>query len=158
MSSYSINDISTDTDRFKLYSLFCNDNELESKISYLKSKNITVVNIGKEIASFISNLKDITYLHIEVYDYIKKLLDNHKSKINGSGNDILALYNMGILLEPYLELNAVQMLKDFSKISALIIIWENSNYNSNVLHWNTQKNNFQFDFSESHLKILQDEI
>lgn len=55
MSSYSINEISIDTDRFKLYTLFCNANELELKISYLKSKSINIVNIGKEVAMFITN-------------------------------------------------------------------------------------------------------
>lgn len=158
MSSYSINEISTDTDRFKLYTLFCNANELELKISYLKSKNINIVNIGKEVAMFIDNLKDLSYLHIDVYDFIKKLFDRHKSKINGIGNDVLAIYNLGILFEPYLELNPIQLLKEFSKIASLIIIWENQTLSPDRLNWPTQQNNIYLDFSESQIKILQNEI
>ena len=40
MSTYSIEDISSTSDRFKLYTLVYNANELPDKIAYLKSQNI----------------------------------------------------------------------------------------------------------------------
>ena len=48
MSTYSIEDISSTSDRFKLYTLVYNVNELPDKIAYLKSQNINVINIGKD--------------------------------------------------------------------------------------------------------------
>jgi len=155
MSTYSIKDISTTADRFKLYTLMCNANELADKIAFVKSQNINVINIGKELANYIDGLDDFRYLNIDVYDFTKKLLDKHKSKINGAGNDVVAIYNLGILMEAALELNAVQLFKEFSKSTSLIIIWDNQSELPDILNWPTQKNNFFIDFSESQLKKLQ---
>jgi len=155
MSTYSIKDISTTADRFKLYTLMCNANELADKIAFVKSQNINVINIGKELANYIDGLDDFRYLNIDVYDYTKKLLDKHKSKINGAGNDVVAIYNLGILMETALELNAVQLFKEFSKSTSLIIIWDNQSEVPDILDWPTQKNNFYLDFSDTQLKKLQ---
>jgi hypothetical protein len=155
MSTYSIEDISLTSDRFKLYTLVYHANELPDKIAYLKSQNINVINIGKELATYINGLDDFSYLNIDVYDYTKKLLDKHKSKINSMGNDVIAICNLGILMEQALELNAVQLFKEFSKSTSLIILWDNQSDIPDRLEWTTQKHNFFFDFSESQLKKLQ---
>jgi hypothetical protein len=155
MCTYPIEDISSTSDRFKLYTLVYNAKELPDKIAYLKSQNINVINIGKEIATYIDSLDDFSYLNIDVYDYTKKLLDKHKSKINSLGNDVIAIYNLGILMEPALELNAVQLFKEFSKSTSLIILWDNQSDIPDRLEWLTQKHNFFLDFSESQLKKLQ---
>ena len=155
MSTHSIEVISSTSDRFKLYTLVYNANELQDKIAYLKSQNINIINIGKELATYIDGLYDFSYLNIDVYDYTKKLLDKHKSKINSMGNDVIAIYNLGILMEPVLELNAVQLFKEFSKSTSLIILWDNQSDIPDRLEWLTQKHNFLLDFSESQLKKLQ---
>lgn len=155
MSTYSIEDITSTSDRFKLYTLVYNANELLDKIAYLKSQNINIINIGKELATYIDGLDDFSYLNIDVYDYTKKLLDKNKSKINSMGNDVIAIYNLGILMEPALELNAVQLFKEFSKSTSLIILWDNQSDIPDRLEWLIQKHNFFLDFSESQLKKLQ---
>jgi hypothetical protein len=114
--------------------------------------------MGKELAEFIDGLDDYTYLNIDVYDFCKNLLEKNKVKINGYGNDVVAIYNVGILMEPILELNPVTLFKAFSKSTALIIIWENQYDIPDRLNWATQKNNYYLDFSDSPLKKLQDAI
>ena len=155
MITYSIKDISTTADRFKLFTLMCNPSELPDKIAFVKSQNIDVINIGKELATYINSLEDYRYLNIDIYDFTKKLLENNKAKIDGAGNDVISIYNLGILFEPALELNAVQLLKEFSKSAALIIIWENQSELPDRLNWPTQKQNFFLDFSDTKLKNLQ---
>ena len=155
MTFYSIEELSSTSDRYKLYTLMYNANELPVKIAYLKSQNINIINLGKELAIYIDGLEDFSYLNIDVYDYTKKLLDKHKSKINSTGNDVIAIYNLGILMEPALELNAVRLFKEFSKSTSLIILWHNQIDIPDRLEWSTQKNNFYLDFSESQLKKLQ---
>jgi hypothetical protein len=155
MSTYPMKDIATNTDRYKIYLLQGNQNELVDNITFVKSQNISVVNIGKELANYIDGLEDFSYLTIDVCDYIKKLLDSNKSKINSKGNDAVAIYNLGILLEPALELNAVHLFKEFSKSTTLVIIWDTQSYIPDRLEWHTQKHNFFLDFSESQLKKLQ---
>jgi hypothetical protein len=124
----------------------------------VKAQNIHVINLGKELAEYIDRLDDYSYLNIDVYDYCKKLLNDFKAKINGVGNDVVAIYNIGLLMEPILELNPVTLFKEFSKSTALIIIWENQYDIPDRLNWTTQKNNYALDFSDSPLKKLQDAI
>jgi len=158
MSNYSFNHISTSTDRHKIYTLLCNPSELKDKIELVKAQNIPVINLGKELAEYIDRLDDYSYLNIDVYDYCKKLLNDFKAKINGVGNDVVAIYNIGLLMEPILELNPVTLFREFSKSTALIIIWENQYDIPDRLNWTTQKNNYALDFSDSPLKKLQDAI
>jgi len=158
MDNYSFENIATSTDRFKIYVFYCSAIDLDKGIKFIQSEGINAINVGRELATFIDSLDDYHYLNIEVFEYTKKLLDTYKSKIKGAGNDILAIYNLGILLEPTLELNAVQLLKEFSKSSALIIIWENESEIPDRLNWSTQENNVYLDFSEVLLKKLQNEI
>lgn len=155
MNSFTIKDISTTTDRHKLYTFMCNSDALANNIAFIQSHNINVINIGKELASYIDSLEDYKYLNIDAYDFTKKLLENNKSKIYGSGNDVIAVYNLAILLEPALEINAVQLLKEFSKSAALVIIWENQSEMPDRLNWATQEQNFFLDFSDTKLKTLQ---
>jgi hypothetical protein len=143
------------SDRYKLYTLMSSQDGLEDCISWLHAKKIHTINVGKELAGFIDCLDDLSYLNIDVFDHIKKLLDKHKSKINNTANDAVAVYNLGILLEPALELNAAQLLKEFSKTAALIIIWENQSDIPDRLHWSTQQNNIFLDFTGTPLKKLQ---
>ena len=132
----------------------CKPEDISRCIEFIQSEKINTINIGRELAAYISSLEDLRHLNIDVHDYIKKLLDKHKSKIKNTGNDVVAIYNTGILMEPALELKAVQLLKDFSKSAALIIIWENQSDSDDRLHWSTQKNNVLLDFSETQLKRL----
>ncbi len=154
MSNHTIQDMIQSTDRHKLYIMRCGQDDVADCISRLQTQNIHVINVGKELASFIDNLDDFSYLNFDVFDYIKKLLDKHKAKINNSGNDVVAVHNLGILLEPALELNAAQLLKDFSKSAVLVIIWENQSETPDRLHWPTQQNNVFLNFTETPLKKL----
>lgn len=155
MNLLEIKNISQTTDRYKIYTILCSQDNIDECINHLNSQKIKTVNIGKEVAAYIDNLDDYAYLNIDVFDFVKKLLDKSKEKINNTGNEVVAIYNLGILLEPALELNATQLLKDFSKSAALIIIWENQSDITDRLYWSTQHNNVFLDFTETPLKKLQ---
>jgi hypothetical protein len=151
----SLGDIFANSGRYKISSIICNEENLESAIFYVKEQNINVVNIGAEVANFINNLEDYRYLSIDVFDFIIKLLDKSKTNLNVSDNEIIAIYNLGILFEPDLKLNTTQLLKDYSKTTAIIIIWENETDHSNILNWQTNKLNYFIDLTDTQLKKLQ---
>lgn len=158
MNTYSIKEVSNSVDRYKVYILLCSPDRLIANISFIQSQNVSTINVGKELALFIDGVDDKKYLNIDVFDRIKKILDGKKSKLNSAGNDIVAIYNLGILLEPALELKATQLLKDFSKSAALIIIWENQMEQPDILNWTAQNKNYFIDFSETQLKTIQYEV
>ncbi len=157
-NTFSISEVIQSSERQKLYTVLCSQNNIQDCISWIQSHKINAINIGKELAIFIEGLDDFSYLNIDVFDYTKKILDKYKTRINNAGNDVVALYNLGILLEPALELNAAQLLKNFSRTAALIIIWENQSDTPDRLHWSTQQNNLFIEFTETPLKKLQYEI
>jgi hypothetical protein len=152
MSMKPIEAIFHDTDRYKLYTLMCNQDKLFEGVLFLMGQKINTVNMGKELAIFINGLEDYSYLNIDVFDFVKKLLEKHITKIGNSRNGVVAVYNLGILLEPTLKLNVVHLLKEFSKATALIIIWENRFDPPNRLYWLSQKNNTFLDFGDAQIK------
>jgi hypothetical protein len=155
MNKIDIETIVKSTDRNKLFIMDCSNNSLLNYIDLLNSYDIKVINFGKVLAEFINSLEDLNYLNLEVFDFMKKTLEMNKNKINNLGNDIVAIYNLGILFEPLLELNVTQLLKDFSKTAALIIIWDNQSEIPGRFYWSTQQSNVFLDFSEIPLKKLQ---
>ncbi|MDO8996507.1 MAG: hypothetical protein Q7U77_07760 [Sediminibacterium sp.] len=155
MSSFSITDVSNSNDRYKLFVLECLPKEFSEIIINLGDKNIPILNIGKELALYLDKLEDYRYLTIDAYDYIIKLLEKGKTKINQTGNEVIAIYNLGVLFEPTLQINTSKLLKDFSKSTAVIIIWENIVTNLDLLTWETQKDQYNIDFSDTPLKRIQ---
>jgi hypothetical protein len=158
MSTYSIEDAVSCADRYKLFLLSSGKDDMTGCISWLNSKGIKSLNLGKAAATFTDSIDDYRYLTIEVLEHIEKLLDTHKSKCIYAGNDVLAIYNICFLLEPRIELNAVRLLKEFSKTNSIIIIWDYHFDNSNRLDWFTQKNNYYLEFKDTQLKKIQYEI
>jgi hypothetical protein len=152
---YNIEDVVQSSERHKLYYLVCPNSSIDMITQELEQTGIKSINVGKTLAFFIDNLEDSSYLNIDVFDYFKNILDEQKAKINNIGNEVVAVYNLGILLEPSIELKATQLLKNFSKAAALIIIWENQSDIPDRLHWLTQHNNIFLDFTETPLKKLQ---
>lgn len=69
----------------------CNPDKLAGSIAFIRSNGITALKIGKELAGYIDVLEDLSYLHEDIADYTKKLLDNNKAKILGSGNNLVAV-------------------------------------------------------------------
>lgn len=153
-NSYSIRNALESADRYNLFVLWAKPGELSKAIEYLQGENVPVVNVGKELATFVENLEDDDFLHIEVYEYTLKLLEKSRLEREGLGNPVVAIYNIGILIEPRLELNAAKLLKDFSKANVMIILWEYPPLQLDRLHWPTQQNTIFIDFSDIHIKNL----
>ncbi len=156
--TYTIEEVLNSIDHHKLFVYPCKGDHLNASIGLLESSQIRCINVGKEVATYIEQLQDDSYLGIYVYDFAKKLLETKKAKMGGAINDVVAVYNLGILLEPSLELKATQILKDASKSVSVIIIWENYLDNTNILKWPTQDNKYALDFSDVPLKRVHYEI
>jgi hypothetical protein len=149
----SIEEISNTSDSYKIFLI--TPPTRDQVIPFLSGHGISTVNIGHELAGFIQTLESYEYLEIEVEDFLKKILDQKKTKLNGSENDITGIYNIGILLEPSLGLKADHLLKKISKSTAIIILWENEIKDDTYLSWQTQSEEYNFDFSDAHLKLFQ---
>ncbi len=153
MIECSIFDVYNSRDRHKIYVRECNANILD-EIKYIENLGFTPLNIGKEIALFINRLNSFRYLQLDVQEFLVKLFDSQKKQCRTSNTHLLFIYNLGILLEPTLRLDAQQLLKEFSKTSALIILWENRLKDGDRLFWPAQEDLYFLDMSDLHVKKL----
>jgi len=158
MEQYSLSDCGTTSDRYKLFLMPCKTNEMGNCIAQLYANGINAVNVGRQLAEFVSNHKDPDFLDHDIIDYFTKLLDTHKSKTGQHPNYIVAAYNLGILLEPSLNINAPQILKECSRSQSLIILWENEHTNNGYLFWSEPENNITLDFTDIKIKTIRHEI
>lgn len=158
MNIVTIADIANSFDRHKIFLMQCESDDINSCIEICQKQNIYALNIGLELSSYISKLKNYKYLNIDVNEQIKKLIDKYKTQINSGSNHIIAIYNLGILFESELELNVTQLLQDISRSVAIIIIWDNYNLENNTLSWLSDNNPYTLQFSEIQIKKLHYEI
>src|SRR5687768_9505648 len=121
MEKVTLNQVLTSVDRYKLFYLSASSKGLGNILSVLQDRKIPIVNVGLELSTFLKDSARNKYLHLEAYEHIKKVLEVKKANVTGSGNEVVSIYNFGILQEPLLELNPAQIFKDFSKSAALII-------------------------------------
>jgi hypothetical protein len=62
----------------------------------------------------------------------------------------VAIYNLGILLEPSLSLNASNLLKEISKNVTIIILWDHIN-SEGILHWGIQQERYHLNLSDIYI-------
>lgn len=140
----------TTSERFNLFLLKCNSSILGNIVELLKGQNVQTIDVGFELSKSLTNTTNAKFISIDAQESLMKLIDG----VSPSGKKIVAIYNLGILLEPILKLNPEQILKDISKTKYLIIIWDNEVEN-NILHWSAQKEKYKFDFSDIDLKQIE---
>lgn len=146
------------TDRHKITILRCKPEEVELCREKLDQKGLNPVNIGKEVAQFISAQNDLRFISLKVSDFIAQLFKEKKVSPDGLPVEALVLYNLGVLFEPKLELNPTKILKDNSKSIAIIILWEYYVDENGLLTWSDQHPKINLDFSEIPVKIIDYEI
>lgn len=145
-------------DRFKLFKIFVPFDRRLELFEKLKALDVGVLNVGQEVSCYINNLEDHRFLMIDVIDHVRKIMDTTRSIPQDSNNPVLAIYNLGILFESTLELNISKFLKEYSKSTSLIIIWDQIANDKGRLHWPTQQDKVFLDFSDIDLKELNYEI
>lgn len=128
------------------------DNPIEKKISnYLKlqSKNKIVfykdysfdfnaIDIGRLLSQAIYNLKDETKLPMRVSDELDKIL---KASItyHCSYGSMLAISNIGIVLEPELKQDLNMLLTKYSNNNVIFVQWEGEIENDNLYFLSKEK-------------------
>lgn len=134
--------------RQKIYIL----NYLEDNLSCVKdcliSHKIKTINIGLELAKFLLDNYQKKHLDIIVSECIEKLINKNAEKIQSQNHKIVAIENIGILLEPELKLNAEKLLAEISKNKHLFVLWSGESDGQGLLYWNNQKERFNFNFTQ----------
>ena len=150
----------SETKRYKIYILQTLHDNLNSSKIFLTSFDIRTINVGKELSEKLSSVGSNRHLDILVSEFIPKLIEQNARRIPAFNHKIVALENMGILLEPALDLNAQKLLAEISKNVHLLFLWSEQLSGAGVLSWTNQKETFNFNFVPYEPKtiIYNDEI
>ena len=150
----------SETKRYKIYILQILFNDLNLSKNFLASFNIKTINVGKELSEKLSNFNSYRHLDILVSEFIPKLIEQNATQIPRFNHKIVALQNMGILLEPSFDLSAEKLLAEISKNVHLLFLWSARFSEDGVLSWTKNKETFNFDLTPYEPKTINynDEI
>lgn len=143
-----------DFERYNIYVLPCFGINLSDLARKLEQENIPIINIGRCLAESLNNNRVSKHLHLEAEDEFKKTIGNNAMKFSINKPPVIAVFNLGILFEKTLSLDASKLIRELSKSFAIIIIWDEPIDSPEVLHWGIQKETFQLNFTDTHLKQL----
>jgi len=158
MTITHINNYFDSADRHKILVIQTDTASKIDCLSELKSLEIPVVNIGLELAKYLDTIDDYSFLEIEAIDFCKKLLEKQKTRVKNAEIPLLAIYNLGIMSEPRLAIKITSLIKEFSKTTGLIIVWEHEILNAHTLSWKPENPAFSIDLSKTAFKQIKYEI
>ncbi len=133
--------------RHNLVLLRCDSNTLQETIAQLANAGVNTINIGQELSKKLIAVESGHHLSIEAQEYLHELIENQSAQIAHGKPKIVALYNMGILLEQALSLNTESLLKEFSKNVTIVVVWEHV-YSNGLLHWGVQQEEYHLNLSD----------
>jgi hypothetical protein len=149
MSSDLLN-ILEDLGRHNLVVVRCDANSLNNTIERLNEAGVNSVNVGKELSEKLTAVESTRFLTIESQEYLHEMIDNQTREIVPGKLKVVAIYNIGILLDPALSLNAANLLKEISKYVAIIILWDHIS-SEGLLHWGIQQEQYYLNLSDIYI-------
>ncbi|MDD4157468.1 MAG: hypothetical protein PHY08_12955 [Candidatus Cloacimonetes bacterium] len=145
----TINEFKNESLRHKICIILISDNLFFDLAECLKDKGFELFDIGLSLSQHLKDKIDSKYISDEATEFVNSMLC--------SGASPLFIHNLGILLESEININAVKILKNASRNRPIFIIWKN-NIDSNILSWNTQKNKYYLNFSDTTIKRINYEV
>lgn len=141
-------------DRYNLYCIKSDKTDQLRIRETLNKAGIQDVNIGFEMAESLISVKDSKFINIESQEFLQKLIESKSSLPDNFKIKIVALFNLGILFEPKLGLDPTYILKELSKTTAIILLWEHQTDNNGKLFWDATKPQIGLDFYDINLKEI----
>lgn len=139
------------SNRYNLFIIKCTQNQIPDLIKELKE--IETLSLGKELSIQIFNNQS-KHLTIQVQEYLNQLIEENAREVFKGKTKIIAIYNIGILFEPAIQLNTEKILTELSKMYGIILLWDSEIDDGPVLHWGKQKENYKIDLSDIKPQII----
>lgn len=109
------------------------------------SSNFPRLDIGKLVAEELSRNPPGKYVSFDVDDFIKSLL-RRKLDAQDESSRGLILENLGILLEPDLQLNPVKLFLELSLNAIVVLVWDHAIIDGIRFVWDESKPGYGFLF------------
>jgi hypothetical protein len=144
----------SEANRYKIYILQNSLDYLESTKNFLNSRDIKIINLGKELSAKLSKENTNRHLDILMPNFIQTLVEENARQIPILKHKIVALENIGVLLEPDFDLNAEKLLAEISKNVHILILWSGQINEQGFLNWTNQKETFNFNLTQYEPKTI----
>jgi len=111
-----------------------------NKVVFYKDSiiDITAIDLGAELSQALFNLNDLTKLPMKVTSELDKIFNDALINHSNYGR-IIAISNIGILLEPDLKQDLRAILEKYSNTNALFVKWEGAIENENLYFLSIEK-------------------
>lgn len=136
--------------RHNLILLRCGTQALNKTIEKLKEADLNVIDIGRKLSEKLKMIESAKFLTIESQEYLHELIEKQARQVVPDKPKVVAIYNLGILLEPALSLNATNLLKEYSKNVIIVILWDQIN-SEGLLHWGIQQEQYHLNLSDIYI-------
>ncbi len=121
----------------------------------LKLRQIPTMNIGKTLSNCL-NLSITSKSFLPQFELNLTTLFVKRAKfVHIFGIETLAIYNTGILFEPFLGLNPNLFIKDQSKNIFIILLWDGYYEYPGLFFWDSKQKNIGFNFSDIFAKKME---
>ena len=153
MTWLKINHIENSAERHKISLIQCSPALLATCVQEIKASGYPVVDVGFEMATFISTLSSHRYLTLDVHEHFNTLVSNYSFTTRSNGDPAVILYNIGILLEPELMLNVSHLLKETGRNYQVYMVWEGVAQPDGLLTWSSDEINYSINLNHIPIKI-----
>ena len=131
--------------RYKLQWVDYSDPKKSFVDNKLQEGNLNVLDLGHEFASFIKE-KEEGQVRVMAIDYLSEVMERKLNQDETSKMQFVILKNIGIMLESFLNIDAERFLKDFSRNTGLVLLWEGLVRGNCHFFWpNSEKYSMKFE-------------
>jgi hypothetical protein len=136
--------------RYNIILLKCGFNTSKDIIDQLKKTGVNSINIGRALSEKLKIIELSKFLAIESQEYLREIIEKQAVQLIPGKPDVVAIYNIGILLEQALSLNAANLLKELSKNVTIVLLWDHV-YSEGLLHWGVQQEQYRLNLSDIYI-------
>ena len=137
------------TKRHKLFWYDCSNHAIDKYAIDFESQGIQSINVGIELSKYLRDHKNLKFLSLEVEEYLRELIIERAYLSKHVSFPTVILFNLGMLLETSIDLDASAFLKELSKEIAIIILWQDTVEEDNIFLWDIKKPSVCLNFSNA---------
>lgn len=132
---------------YKLYWIDFSNSQKEKVQDTLNGWKHNVLNVGLELAAFLKDKTPDDAVN-NITDYVTFLFDNHRNIDSKNDVSFIIITNIGFLFEPFLMVDAVRLLRTYSKHTGVVLLWEGVVYDNSIFFWQNNQE-FQINFADT---------
>jgi hypothetical protein len=136
---------------YKLYWIDFSNAQKERVQSIIDAWNLRVLDVGLELATLLKDKTTDDAIN-NISDYVTLLFDQYRNVDSKNDVSYIIITNIGFIVEPFLMVDAVRLLRTYSKHTGVVLLWEGIVRDNSLFFW---QNNPEFQINFADTKITK---